>query len=243
VKVAGGWLPHPPHPAPSRRKISSSQSPQFHFILSNTNTPKIFEIGGKFETSLVDHSSIHMTSNNTIHLLAVISDPVFNMLVTPPDLAQFRLALKCDIAMLPPLLFEPSTHVIFSGRLSRLSVDGFPTIEVPDDQWGLVTGDSEDQFVKFNQAAVVGSGYVVRLDLNFNSPWRSYALVVDPSVKKVCVFLWQVCSQGSQKMKCMLFFMWGSGLVLGFTHGVWIVFVSCFNFAGETLYLLRVWQK
>jgi hypothetical protein len=24
---------------------------------------------------------------------------------------------------------------------------------------------------------------------------------------------------------------------------VWIVFVSCFNFAGETLYLLRVWQK
>ncbi|PLW35058.1 hypothetical protein PCASD_16192 [Puccinia coronata f. sp. avenae] len=144
----------------------------------------MFEIGGKFQTSLVDHSSIHMTSDNTIHLLAVISDPVLNRLVTPPDLAQFHLALKCDIAMLPPLLFEPSTHVIFSGRLSRLSVDGFPTIEVPDDQWGLVLGDSEDQFVEFNQAAVVGSGYVVGLDLNFDSPWRRYALVVDPSVKK-----------------------------------------------------------
>jgi hypothetical protein len=45
----------------------------------------MFQIGGKFRTSLADHSFICITSNNTINLIAVISDPVLTMFATPPE--------------------------------------------------------------------------------------------------------------------------------------------------------------
>ena len=158
-------------------------------VRSWANCVTMFEISGNLHISLANISSIHGSSDNTIHITSVISSPDINLHTPYSELSKFHIILQSCSPEPPSFLFEEDVEIFFIGQITASTVGGYPTITVGSGKWVLHHGRHIELVEEYYKAQVWGSGYVVGVNYNGTARWRSYLKVQDFSPKKVCCLI------------------------------------------------------